>query len=40
MSQTFCISNPGRNALLRIAQVVMLGELAVSKALDNVEASA
>ncbi|MGN4048117.1 DUF6124 family protein, partial [Pseudomonas sp. SM4] len=28
---------PNRNTLLGIAQVVMLGELAVNKALDNVE---
>jgi hypothetical protein len=31
------LEGPNRNTLLGIAQVVMLGELAVNKALDNVE---
>ena len=31
------LEGPNRNTLLGIAQVVMLGELAVNKALDNVD---
>jgi hypothetical protein len=34
------LEGPNRNTLLGIAQVVMLGELAVNKALDNVVPSA
>jgi hypothetical protein len=34
------LEGPNRNTLLGIAQVVMLGELAVNKALDNVVLSA
>jgi hypothetical protein len=34
------LEGPNRNTLLGIAQVVMLGELAVNKALDNVEQKA
>ena len=34
------LQGPNRNTLLGIAQVVMLGELAVNKALDNVELKA
>lgn len=34
------LEGPNRNTLLGIAQVVMLGELAVNKALDNVELKA
>ncbi|MHA3737757.1 DUF6124 family protein [Pseudomonas sp. Eth.TT006] len=34
------LEGPNRHTLLGIAQVVMLGELAVNKALDNVEVKA
>jgi len=31
------VEGPSRNTLLGIAQVIMLGELAVNRALDNID---
>jgi hypothetical protein len=32
-----CLEGPQRNTMLAIQQIIMLGELAVNRALDNID---
>jgi hypothetical protein len=40
MDQADHMEGPSRNSLLGIAQIIMLGELAVNRALDNIDPQA